>query len=458
MFGTAGAAGVLNARINNGGTIAETPLPAGFLGAPHRYQIEWGAGSVRFLVDGTLVHVHTGGLVGTMRPIVSDFGSAGGSLAIDWLRMSPYAASGTFSSRIFDAGEAVGWQQLSADSVVPADTSLSFEARSGDVAVPDASWSAWLPISGGGDLDLTSRYLQYRATLGTINTALSPALRSVTLSYGEAPADTTAPTITARSPLDGAVDVARDTAVTVTFSEPMNATTIDDTSFTLRAVGAGSDVPASVAYASGIATLTPDAPLAYATDYTATVSGSVADLAGNPLGANASWTFTTADAPVSTLTDTTIADFGAGTTAGTYVSHTADGEVILAPTVGAEFDGSSLPAGWIGSPWDGGAAPTVASGAVTLDQDMVATSGFYTPGRSVEFVATFSAQNQHAGFALDFNNGEWAIFSSGATGDQLYARSLIGSGATNARTGCWLSQCAASLSHRLVHCGGDLLH
>ena len=74
-------------------------------------------------------------------------------------------------------------------------------------------------------------------------------------------------------------------------------------------------MPASVAYASGIATLTPDAPLAYATDYTATVSGSVADLAGNPLGANASWTFTTADAPVSTLTDTTVADFGAGTTA-----------------------------------------------------------------------------------------------------------------------------------------------
>ena len=112
MFGTAGTAGVLNARINAAGTIIDTPLAGGLLGAPHRYRIEWGASSVRFLVDGALVHTHTGTLSGTLRPIASDFGAGGGALAIDWMRMSPYPAAGSFTSRVFDAGSTVGWQQL----------------------------------------------------------------------------------------------------------------------------------------------------------------------------------------------------------------------------------------------------------------------------------------------------------------------------------------------------------
>ena len=119
MFGTAGTAGVLNARINAAGAITDTPLAAGLLGAPHRYRIEWGASSVRFLVDGALVHTHTGTLSGTLRPIASDFGAGGGALAIDWMRMSPYPVAGSFTSRVFDAGSNVGWQQLSGRPAPP---------------------------------------------------------------------------------------------------------------------------------------------------------------------------------------------------------------------------------------------------------------------------------------------------------------------------------------------------
>ena len=39
---------------------------------------------------------------------------------------------------------------------------------------------------------------------------------------------------------------------------------------------------------------------------------------------------------------------------------------------------------------------------------------FYASGRSLEFAANFSDPNQHIGFANDFNNGQWAIFSTGA--------------------------------------------
>ena len=42
--------------------------------------------------------------------------------------------------------------------------------------------------------------------------------------------------------------------------------------------------------------------------------------------------------------DDTVAEFSGGSTgAGTYIAETGDGEVILTPTVGAEFSGSALP-------------------------------------------------------------------------------------------------------------------
>ena len=61
--------------------------------------------------------------------------------------------------------------------------------------------------SAGGAINLTGRYLQYRASLQTSDSGLSPTLRSVTLSYGAAPVDNTAPTITARTPLNNATNV-----------------------------------------------------------------------------------------------------------------------------------------------------------------------------------------------------------------------------------------------------------
>ena len=50
-----------------------------------------------------------------------------------------------------------------ADQLHPAATSAGFEVRSGNVAVPDGSWSSFVPVSGGA-FSLTGRYLQYRAT------------------------------------------------------------------------------------------------------------------------------------------------------------------------------------------------------------------------------------------------------------------------------------------------------
>jgi hypothetical protein len=109
--------------------------------------------------------------------------------------------------------------------------------------------------------------------------------------------DTTPPTVVSTTPTDGAAEVDRATAITATFSEAMDPATISAATFTLAA-GATAVAGAVTLDAAGIvATLTPAAPLAWATEYTATVATGAHDLAGNALAADHAWTFTTAEPP-----------------------------------------------------------------------------------------------------------------------------------------------------------------
>jgi hypothetical protein len=110
--------------------------------------------------------------------------------------------------------------------------------------------------------------------------------------------DTTPPTVTGRSPASGATNVLLSSPVTVTFSEAMDPASINTNSIELRA--ANVIVPATVSYntANRMATLTPASALIANTTYSLTVRGGaleprVADLAGNSLTSNDTWTFTT---------------------------------------------------------------------------------------------------------------------------------------------------------------------
>jgi hypothetical protein len=144
-----------------------------------------------------------------------------------------------------------------------------------------------------------SNATQYTLTVSTAVTDISnnPLASPFVSSFTTAPLpDNVAPTIISRTPAPGANAVATTTTVTVGFSEPMNATTINTTNIRLAPTSTPlATVAATVTYdpATRVATLTPTAQLASNTNYTVTVTG-VQDAAGNPLGAQPPWTFTTA--------------------------------------------------------------------------------------------------------------------------------------------------------------------
>jgi methionine-rich copper-binding protein CopC len=110
-----------------------------------------------------------------------------------------------------------------------------------------------------------------------------------------AAADTSAPTVSSTLPADAATGLAINANITATFSEAMDATTISSASVTLKQ---GANVIAgSVTYVGTTATFNPTGNLLANTLYTATVTTTVKDLAGNALAAPKTWSFTTAADP-----------------------------------------------------------------------------------------------------------------------------------------------------------------
>jgi hypothetical protein len=181
--------GVLTARTNTGVASQETFLGNGFLGSSHRYAIDWTDTSVVYSVDGVVVATHNLAVAGPMRPIAaSDFSVFGGNVVIDWMRLGPYAASGEFHSRVFDANAIVNWRSIQWKASTPPGTSVAIGVRTGSTPdAEDGTWSAWASVASPGPLALSSRYIQYRAVLATADPAVTPDLQDVIVSTGQAP-------------------------------------------------------------------------------------------------------------------------------------------------------------------------------------------------------------------------------------------------------------------------------
>ena len=112
--------------------------------------------------------------------------------------------------------------------------------------------------------------------------------------------DTTAPTVTGRTPAPGATGVAASTAMTATFNEDLNAATVSSATVELRN-SLNALVAATVSYASGTrtATLLPTSALAAVRDLHRARAGRRDGRQGSGrqrVGGDITWTFTTAGA------------------------------------------------------------------------------------------------------------------------------------------------------------------
>lgn len=103
--------------------------------------------------------------------------------------------------------------------------------------------------------------------------------------------DGASPTVIGVVPSAGATEVVLDQKISVTFSEAMNAYTLNATTFTLQRGTVA--VPGVVSYAGATATFTPSSTLAAGTTFTATITTGATDLAGNRVPSDTVWTFTT---------------------------------------------------------------------------------------------------------------------------------------------------------------------
>jgi N-acetylneuraminic acid mutarotase len=111
--------------------------------------------------------------------------------------------------------------------------------------------------------------------------------------------EATLPAVSSTTPDNNATGVSINTPITALFSEEMNASTINETSFKL-VDNTGNLISGSVTYRDKTATFTPDDDLDGFTAFTARITTGVKDVSGNRMAATYVWNFSTGAAPDTT--------------------------------------------------------------------------------------------------------------------------------------------------------------
>jgi methionine-rich copper-binding protein CopC len=205
------------------------------------------------------------------------------------------------ASVIFSGETASGWQQATFSAPVPISVNTTYVASYHAPAGQYAADSAYFATAGTTNGPLTALQNGLDGANGVYlygaggfpTTTFQSSNYWVDVVFQTSAADTTPPTIMARTPAVGASGVPVTTSVTATFSEAVQESTIavdvrDPSNNSVAGVK-------SYDAASRTVTFTPSSQLAASTTYTANVSGAK-DIAGNTM-APVSWSFTTAAPP-----------------------------------------------------------------------------------------------------------------------------------------------------------------
>ena len=226
---------------------------------------------------------------------------------------------------------------------------------------------------------------------GARDLAGNPMVANYVLSWTtRATLDTVAPTVTGIAIDNGATNVPVNTKIGATFSKGLDPLTITNVNVTLKKTVSGTAVAGTVSCSGVSATFIPAVNLAATTRYTASIKGGsngVKDLAGNPMAADYTWSWTTG----------AVADLIAPTVIGTV---NADGAINVAVNTkaGATFSEAMDPL-------------TINNAVFTLKE--AAVSGVAVNGTTScsGLNATFTPVN-----ALATNTRYTATIKGGATG------------------------------------------
>ena len=110
--------------------------------------------------------------------------------SIFYNKSADYPLSGTFESAVIDAGVHSEFKFLNftveTEALV---TDVTFDVRAGNTPSFDGSWMTLTNVLNGGDISalVDRRYVQYVATLTTTDTAKTPKILDVTISYMKLP-------------------------------------------------------------------------------------------------------------------------------------------------------------------------------------------------------------------------------------------------------------------------------
>jgi len=173
-------------------------------------------------------------------------------------------------------------------------TSSTFTLKQGSVSIAGTVTSSGMTATFVPSSALISNTL-YTATIttGVKDLAGNALATSYIWSFKTASViDVTAPVVSSVVPVNAATTASTTTKASVTFSEAMNVSTINASSFTLKQ--GSTAVAGTVSYSGLTASFIPAAALTASTVYTATITSAVTDAAGNALAANYTWNFTTA--------------------------------------------------------------------------------------------------------------------------------------------------------------------
>src|SRR6185369_13338343 len=230
--------------------------------------------------------------------------------------------------------------------------------------------------------------------------------------------DVTAPTVIATVPVNAATGVAISGKLTAAFSEAMDPLTISATSFTLKQGVA--PIVGAVSYAGVTATFTPASSLAPNTFYTATITTTARDLAGNALVTDFNWSFTTGSA----------ADITAPTVIATVPVNAATA-VGINQTVNATFSEAMDPL-TITTASVTLKGPGATSVAGTVGYDVVSRIATFTPTANLAPLTVYTATITTAAKDLAGNalavNFNWSFTTAGTAAGQ--APVVLGSAAT----------------------------